>query len=253
MPQLDKVTFLSQFFWLLVFFFGFYIFQLKYFLPEMSRILKFRKKTLNRSSAFTLQEENSKVRNSASTVLENLFKNSRNVFKRLSLKSDNLFSDYANKYNQNNLKKGNIKYLQSIAEKSLSKDLAMLAVNHDFSEKMFSSRLLERILLVSRKSIASSSVIDRSSLKNRGYITTSPNVNNKSKLEDNKKLRKGSSISSLEATAPSQQATTFNEGKMSSTSPKSKPLNSEKSKATSKKDFDKAVSESTKTTKKKKT
>ena len=62
------------------FFFGFYIFQLKYFLPEMSRILKFRKKRLSESSAFTLQEESSKVRNSASTVLENLLKNSKNVF-----------------------------------------------------------------------------------------------------------------------------------------------------------------------------
>ena len=46
----------------------------------MSRILKFRKKRLSESSAFTLQEESSKVRNSASTVLENLLKNSKNVF-----------------------------------------------------------------------------------------------------------------------------------------------------------------------------
>lgn len=224
MPQLDKVTFLSQFFWLLVFFFGFYIFQLKYFLPEMSRILKFRKKTLNRSSAFTLQEENSKVRNSASTVLENLFRNSRDVFKRLSLKSDNLFSDYANKYNQKNLKKGNIKYLQSIAEKSLSKDLAMLAVNHEFSEKMFSSRLLEQLLLVSRKSF----VIDRSSLKNRGYTTTPSNLDNKPKHEKAKKLKKGASTSS-------QEVTSFNEGKVTSTLPKAKPSNIEKSKVTKKK------------------
>ena len=235
MPQLDKVTFLSQFFWLLVFFFSFYILQLKYFLPEMSRILKYRKKTLNRSSAFTLQEENSKVRNSASTVLENLFKNSRTIFKRLSLKSDNLFSDYANKYNQNNLKKGNIKYLQSIAEKSLSKDLAMLAVNHDFSEKMFSSRLLEQLLLVSRKSIVSPSIIDGTSLKNRSYITTSSNVNNKQKPETAKKLRKASSISSQQVTSASQEATPINDGKVASTLPKSKPLNSEKSKSSKKK------------------
>ena len=78
MPQLDKVTFLSQFFWLCVFFFGFYIFQLKFFLPEMSRILKFRKKRLGESLSLGLQQENNKVRNSAETLLENLFKNSKN-------------------------------------------------------------------------------------------------------------------------------------------------------------------------------
>lgn len=229
MPQLDKVTFLSQYFWLLIFFFGFYIFQLKFFLPEMSRILKFRKKTLNRSSAFTLQEENSKVRNSASTVLENLFKNSRNIFKKLSLNSENLFSDYANKYNQKDLKKGNVKYLQSIAEKSLSKDLAMLAVNHDFSEKMFSSRLLERILLISQKSVALNRNQGPVALKTRSYITTSSNETKKPKLEQ-KKLRKSSSIS-----LPSLQEAATNESKQSPVLTKSKALNSEKAKATKKK------------------
>lgn len=188
MPQLDKVTFLSQFFWLCIFFFGFYIFQLKYFLPEMSRILKFRKKTLNQSSAFTLQEENSKVRNSASTVLENLLKNSKNIFKNSSSTSDNWFSDYAIKLNQNNFKKGNVRYLQSIAEKSLSNNLAMLAVNHDFSEKMFSSRLLERLLVISQKSL---------SLKSRSYTTAfkrKDSKNNQSKVEQNKESKNDSPV-----------------------------------------------------------
>lgn len=187
MPQLDKVSFLSQFFWLCVFFFGFYIFQLKYFLPEISRILKFRKKRLSESSAFTLQEESSKVRNSASTVLENLLKNSKNVFKSSSSTSDNWFSNYADKLNQNNFKKSNVRYLQSIAEKSLSNNLAILAVNNnDFSEKIFSSRLIEHLLKISQPSLAiansSQSVLQSTPLRDTNATSSDKIENNQSRL-----------------------------------------------------------------------
>jgi len=42
MPQLDKVTFLSQFFWLCIAFSGLYLILVKTFLPYLSRILKVR-------------------------------------------------------------------------------------------------------------------------------------------------------------------------------------------------------------------
>ena len=176
MPQLDKVSFLSQFFWLCVFFFGFYIFQLKYFLPEMSRILKFRKKRLSESSAFTLQEENSKVRNSASTLLENLLKNSKNVFKSSSSSSENWFSNYAHQLNQKDFKKGNTRYLQSIAEKSLYNNLAILAVNNnDFSEKIFSSRLVEHLLGISQSSLHSRNALQSIALLNTNTFDKTKN------------------------------------------------------------------------------
>lgn len=145
MPQLDKVTFFSQYFWLCVFFFGFYIFQLKFFLPEMSRILKFRKKRLSESSTVTLQGENDKVRNSTETALENLFKNLRNVFRNSSLTNDKWFSGYKTKFSQD-FKKGNLKYLQTIARKSLSNNLAIKSVNTNFSSKIFLALLNERFL-----------------------------------------------------------------------------------------------------------
>ena len=47
MPQLDKVTFLPQFFWLCVFYLGFYFILLKYFLPKISRILALRKRKMS--------------------------------------------------------------------------------------------------------------------------------------------------------------------------------------------------------------
>ena len=42
MPQLDHVSYFSQYLWLCVFFFIFYVALLKGFLPRMSRILKLR-------------------------------------------------------------------------------------------------------------------------------------------------------------------------------------------------------------------
>lgn len=46
MPQLDTVTFMSQFFWLCFFFFGFYLCLVQFILPKMARILKFRQQKI---------------------------------------------------------------------------------------------------------------------------------------------------------------------------------------------------------------
>ena len=172
MPQLDKVSFLSQFFWLCVFFFGFYIFQLKFFLPEMSRILKFRKKRLSESLAVLLQQENTKVRNSADTVLENLFKNSKNIFKDSFSRNDSWFLNQT-KFFQKKFKKGNQNYLQSIAKKNLSNNFAIGAVglhvlggtkadnNSVLSNKTFWSLIAQRISY-------------QGSVLKKNYTTTSP-------------------------------------------------------------------------------
>ena len=59
MPQLDTVTFLSQFFWLAFFFLGFYFALVQFFLPRMARILKFRGQKMEQiktQSAFALAE-----------------------------------------------------------------------------------------------------------------------------------------------------------------------------------------------------
>ena len=59
MPQLDTVTFLSQFFWLAFFFLGFYFALVQFFLPRMARLLKFRGQKMEQiktQSAFALAE-----------------------------------------------------------------------------------------------------------------------------------------------------------------------------------------------------
>jgi len=47
MPQLDHLTYFSQYFWLCVTFFTFYAFCVKYYLPELTRLAKYRGKRLN--------------------------------------------------------------------------------------------------------------------------------------------------------------------------------------------------------------
>jgi len=47
MPQLDKFTFSTQIFWLLVLFFFIYIILIKYFLPAIYKVLKIRKEILD--------------------------------------------------------------------------------------------------------------------------------------------------------------------------------------------------------------
>lgn len=46
MPQLDTVTYMSQFFWLCFFFLGFYFSLVRFILPQMARILKYRQEKM---------------------------------------------------------------------------------------------------------------------------------------------------------------------------------------------------------------
>ena len=50
MPQLDHVTYFSQYFWLCVVFFGFYGLCVKFYLPGLTRLAKYRAKTQNQGS-----------------------------------------------------------------------------------------------------------------------------------------------------------------------------------------------------------
>lgn len=147
MPQLDKVTFLSQFFWLCVFFLGFYVVSLKYFLPQMSRILKYRKKRLSQShqGVNTTQEENKNVRNSTDKLLENGLRSSKNILTVYSQRTEKWLLEYANHINQTKLKDTNYKYLYTIGERSLSHNLSLQGNFHDFSSKLFIATLLKKL------------------------------------------------------------------------------------------------------------
>ena len=80
MPQLDKVSYFSQFFWLCFFYLGFYLVLVKYFLPKISTALKVRQKKVSVSdqkgeSIYSAEVEN--VRTGTQDLLLGAMKHSR--------------------------------------------------------------------------------------------------------------------------------------------------------------------------------
>ena len=147
MPQLDKVTFLSQFFWLCFFYLGFYIVILKYFLPQMTRILKYRKKKMSQShqGVTSMQQENDNVRTSCESLLENSLKSGKHIFKKNLQCTESWLSDVVKSTNEASLQKTNYAYLYSLGEKSLSQNLSLQYSFFDFSDAIFLSTLSQKL------------------------------------------------------------------------------------------------------------
>ena len=154
MPQLDKVTFLSQFFWLCALFLGFYLIVLKDFLPKMSRVLKYRKEKLGQShqGVGNMNKENTLVRSSANKVLESGLKNSKYLFKQNSQRTEKWMLDLSKGTNNTSFQRTNNTYLESIGERSISHKLSVQGGFRDFSNIIFLSLLL--IKLVDSKNVS---------------------------------------------------------------------------------------------------
>jgi len=76
MPQLDHLTYFSQYFWLCIVFFAFYGACVKYYLPGLSRLTKYRAKTQNQEDLSITGPSSEvldlKARLSLPPVMENL-------------------------------------------------------------------------------------------------------------------------------------------------------------------------------------
>lgn len=147
MPQLDKVTFLSQFFWLCFFYLGFYFFIYKFFLPKMSRILKFRKKKMNLShqGVTTTQQENEKVGESYETLVAEGLNTSRTLFGSTSQKSIDWVKKTSSQLNQTHLQEMNNTYIFTLGESSASEALALQQSSSRISKKTFFSLFLAKM------------------------------------------------------------------------------------------------------------
>ena len=75
MPQLDKVTFLSQFFWFCVVFFSMYLILVKLFLPSLARIVKVRQALASTGSAESTETSEATLA-SAPTEKSDIYSNS---------------------------------------------------------------------------------------------------------------------------------------------------------------------------------
>ena len=84
MPQLDTVTYLSQLFWVLILFGGFYIIVLSDILPSLSTILKARKKKLdqNGDAIENFASEETSTSSSYEAILMNSLEGSRTLLSK---------------------------------------------------------------------------------------------------------------------------------------------------------------------------
>ncbi len=158
MPQLDQVTFFSQYFWLCFFFFTFYLFLYKHFLPKMSRILKYRKRKveLSQEGMSTMEQENIKVGSSYQTLLFSGFSHSASLFDGSLKQVDSWLSQVVDKSNHTQLDTTNRNYIYSLGEKALS---SQLALSHPFAalpQKLFMSSLLRDPSIFPKKQVNSS-------------------------------------------------------------------------------------------------
>ena len=146
MPQLDQVTFLSQFFWLCVFFFGFYFVICKHFLPKMGRILKFRKKKMNLSGegVQSMQQENEKVRASSKALVENGLNTSGSFLLSHLQRIESWLNSVVTDTNKKQLSSTNALYVEWVGDNSIRQQLALQAAAPFPSPGIFASILAEK-------------------------------------------------------------------------------------------------------------
>ena len=84
MPQLDASTFLSQVFWLSVFFFTFYLIVLKNILPVVGRMIKVRSKKIDttRENIAALENEQNQITRDYETIMTKSLQESADLLNR---------------------------------------------------------------------------------------------------------------------------------------------------------------------------
>jgi hypothetical protein len=147
MPQLDKVTFLSQFFLFCLFYLGFYYIILKYYLPKISRILALRKRKMGGSQqgVTNLQQENSQVRQQFETVFSKALTTSRTVFADVFSGTSQWLHENVSLLNKTHYKNVNQSLLDSLGEASLSQNVLFYHASNPLPEKYKVHLLVEKM------------------------------------------------------------------------------------------------------------
>lgn len=147
MPQLDKVTFFSQFFWLCFFYLGFYYTVVKYFLPQISRILKLRQEKINLSQygSSSLQQENHQVGENLGNILSRDFSLSKNVFIDYLYRTTSWLNQSLTSGNKTQYTTGNNSYIHSVGKDSLSQNIGLYYTSTPKPEYLKASELIDYI------------------------------------------------------------------------------------------------------------
>ena len=172
MRELDKISFLSQFFWLSFFYLGFYFLIYKYFLPKMSRTLKFRKRRMNNSQqgVTSMGEESDKVSSSYQALLSTGLTTCKSVFNQNFKGAEEWLNNTVAQANQTKLKNTNQAYISSLGERSISQRLVVSQAFVDVSEKASFALLINKLLF----------------LKKESYLAFGKNVKTQQSLKNNK-------------------------------------------------------------------
>nr|YP_006666411.1 ATP synthase F0 subunit 8 [Trebouxiophyceae sp. MX-AZ01]AFQ93766.1 ATP synthase F0 subunit 8 [Trebouxiophyceae sp. MX-AZ01] len=147
MPQLDKVTFFSQFFWLSIFYVGFYFVIVKQFLPKLSRILKVRQKKVSYSQegGTTLLQEREKVSESLNGLVEHGVGRSKALSQENLEKMEAWLTHVVQDTNQTTLRPANEVYISALGEKSIAQNLVVDLPFLPISGRGVAALLIERI------------------------------------------------------------------------------------------------------------
>lgn len=147
MPQLDKTTFLSQFFWLLFFYIGLYLVILKHFLPRLSRILKVRQRrvSLSQQGTSALLEEREKVEGSLNTLVEQGVRVSKGLFQENLQATHQWLDQVVSDSNRTTLRDANQSYVATLGENTISQNVAVDITFPTISGKGFALALTEKI------------------------------------------------------------------------------------------------------------
>lgn len=162
MPQLDKVTFLSQFFWLCFFYLGFYYIILKFYLPKISRILALRRKKMgfSQEGMISLQQENTQVRENYELLLSKALTTSKSLFNNFFSRTTTWLDNNATTINKTHYQNVNASYIHSLGENSLSQNILFYHASKNLPEQLTFKVLLDNLQTIKSKSALSLKNLD---------------------------------------------------------------------------------------------
>ena len=141
MPQLDLVTFFSQFFWLCIFYIGFYYILYEYFLPQYSRCILFRDRysVESQQGATASLEEKGNIEESLSMYTTNAVAASKNFFESSTLSTGNWHKLCLKGTNEQNWKAANVLYIKTFGARQVSKNISRDCISYMVGKLLYSA------------------------------------------------------------------------------------------------------------------
>ena len=162
MPQLDRVTFLSQFVWLCIFYLGLYVVVYKTFLPKLSRILAVRKRKMGLShhSIEALNHEHGAVHDHVNAMFARALGTSRHMFHTLVAQTTSWVGTRVEAVNTTHYQGVNTAYLHTLGETSLSHHLGLYHAGHHHPQQVVLALLVDTLKAAGRRGASRDVVVD---------------------------------------------------------------------------------------------